>query len=216
MALPKTNKDTACRLPGSIDSPSKFWETLREKRSVRTAKVPSSRFNIDAHYHPDLSRPGSYSALGGYFLDGNPVDFDPTFFNMTPVEAQWLDPQQRKILEVCYEVFENAGIRLDQLSGSNTGVYAATFTSDYQQMSIFERDFRHNYAATGVDPGIISNRINNTFDLNGPSCVINTACSSALYGIHNACHALRMGDCDAAVAAGSNLILMVVRNTRLP
>ncbi|RYP40542.1 hypothetical protein DL768_010622 [Monosporascus sp. mg162] len=199
----------ACRLPGSIDTAAKFWETIREKRSVRTPKVPSTRFNIDAHYHPDNARPGSYSSLGGYFLDGNPVDFDPTFFSMAPVEAQWLDPQQRKMLEVCYEVFENAGLRMDELAGSNTGVYAASFTSDYQQMSIFERDFRHNYAATGVDPGIISNRINNAFDLNGPSCLINTACSSALYGIHNACHALRTRDCDAAVAAGSNLILMV-------
>ncbi|KAI0205864.1 hypothetical protein F4808DRAFT_447810 [Astrocystis sublimbata] len=199
----------ACRLPGSIDSASKFWQLLREKRSVQTAKVPPTRFNIDAHYHPDLSRPGSYSSLGGYFLDENPVDFDPTFFNMTPVEAQWLDPQQRKMLEVCYEVFENAGLSLQDVAGSNTGVYVATFTSDYQQMSVFERDFRHNYAATGVDPGIISSRINNIFDLKGPSSVINTACSSGMYAIHNACHALRTRDCDAAVAAGSNLIMMV-------
>ncbi|KAK8104667.1 lovastatin nonaketide synthase [Apiospora kogelbergensis] len=199
----------ACRLPGSIDTAAKFWDTLREKRSVRTPKVPSNRFNIDAHYHPDNARPGSYSSLGGYFLDGDPVDFDPTFFNMTPVEAQWLDPQQRKMLEVCYEVFENAGLRLEDLAGTNTGVYAASFTSDYQQMSIWERDFRHNYAATGVDPGIISNRINNAFDLNGPSCLINTACSSALYAIHNACHALRTRDCDASIACGTNLIMMV-------
>jgi acyl transferase domain-containing protein len=128
---------------------------------------------------------------------------------MTPVEAAWLDPQQRKMLEVCYEVFENAGLRLDDVAGSNTGVYAATFTSDYQQMSIWERDFRHNYAATGVDTGILSARINNAFNLNGPSSVVNTACSSALYAIHNACLALRSGDCDAAIAAGSNIILMV-------
>ncbi|KAI0128332.1 putative polyketide synthase [Xylariales sp. AK1849] len=199
----------ACRLPGSVDSASKFWETIRDKKSVRTPKVPSNRFNIDAHYHPDLSRPGSFSAMGGYFLDGNPVDFDPSFFNMTPIEAQWLDPQQRKILEVCYEVFENAGVSLEKAAGSNTGVYVASFTADYQQMSIFERDFRHNYAATGVDPGIISNRVNNAFNLNGPSCIINTACSSAVYGIHNACHALRARDCEAAIAAGVNIIMIV-------
>ncbi|KAK7418008.1 hypothetical protein QQZ08_011405 [Neonectria magnoliae] len=199
----------ACRLPGSVDSASKFWDMLREKRSIRTPRVPSSRFNIDAHYHPDLSRPGSFSAMGGYFLDEDPVDFDPSFFNMTPIEAQWLDPQQRKVLEVCYEAFENAGVPLEKAAGSNTGVYMATFTSDYQQMSIFERDFRHNYAATGVDPGIISNRVNNVLNLTGPSCVINTACSSSVYGIHNACHALRARDCDAALAIGSNLIMIV-------
>ncbi|GJC78246.1 reducing polyketide synthase DEP5 [Colletotrichum liriopes] len=199
----------ACRLPGSVDSASKFWDILREKKSVRTPRVPSSRFNIDAHYHPDLSRPGSFSAMGGYFLDEDPVDFDPSFFNITPVEAQWLDPQQRKVLEVCYEALENAGVSLEAAAGSNTGVYLATFTSDYQQISIFERDFRHNYAATGVDPGIISNRINNTFNLHGPSCVINTACSSSVYAIHNACHALRSRDCTAALAVGSNLVMIV-------
>nr|POE93173.1 highly reducing polyketide synthase curs1 [Quercus suber] len=195
---------------GMVDSSAKFWDVLRKKKSVRTPRVPTSRFNIDAHYHPDLSRPGSFSAMGGYFLDENPIEFDPSFFNMTPIEAQWLDPQQRKILEVCYEVLENAGIPLEKAAGSNTGVYLATFTSDYQQMSIFERDFRHNYAATGVDPGIISNRVNNTFNLAGPSCIINTACSSSVYAIHNACHALRAHDCNAAIAAGSNIVMIVV------
>ena len=205
-----TNLVSACRLPGSVDSASKFWNMIRDQKSVRTPRVPSNRFNIDAHYHPDLTRPGSFSALGGYFLDGDPSDFDPTFFNMTPVEAQWLDPQQRKMLEVSYECLENAGVTLDEVAGTNTAVYVASFTSDYQQMSIFERDFRHNYAATGVDVGIISNRINNTFNLNGPSFTINTACSSSVYAIHNACHALRTGDCDAAITGGVNLILIVV------
>ncbi|RYP25027.1 hypothetical protein DL765_000255 [Monosporascus sp. GIB2] len=194
---------------GSVDSPAKFWETIRDKQSVRTPKVPKNRFNINAHYHPDLSRPGSFSATGGYFLDGNLEDFDPTFFNMTPVEAQWLDPQQRKMLEVSYECLENAGVSLDAIAGTNTAVYVASFTADYQQMSVFERDFRHNYVATGVDVGIISNRINNTFNLGGPSFTINTACSSSVYAIHNACHALRARDCDAAIAGGVNLIVIV-------
>ena len=182
---------------------------LREKRSVQTSKVPSSRFNIDAHYHPDLARPGSFKSLGGYFLDGNLEDFDPTFFNMTPVEAMWLDPQQRKMLEVTYECLESAGLSLESVSGTNTGVYVGSFTADYQQMSILEPDFRHNYAATGVDVGIISNRIGNTFNLNGPSFTINTACSSSVYAIHNASHALRAGDCSAAIVGGVNLVLTV-------
>lgn len=37
-----------------------------------------------------------------------------------------------------------------------------------EQMSTKEPDFRHKYAATGVDTGIISNRIGNTFNLHGP------------------------------------------------
>ncbi|KAI1332741.1 ketoacyl-synt-domain-containing protein [Xylariaceae sp. FL0255] len=199
----------ACRLPAAIDSPSSLWRMLVEKKDGRTARVPPSRFNIDAHFHSDRDRPGSFNVAGGYFLDGNPFDFDASFFNITPIEAQWLDPQQRRILEVSYECLESAGLRLDQVAGSNTGVFVGSFTSDYQQMSIGETDFRHSYAATGVDPGIISNRIGNVFDLNGPSFTINTACSSSVYALHNACNALRAKDCDAAIVGGVNLILTV-------
>ncbi|KAK1621868.1 thiolase-like protein [Colletotrichum phormii] len=198
-----------CRLPGQVDSESPFWQMLVDKRTGQTPKVPESRFNIDAHYHERLDRPGSFNVPGGYFLDGRPEDFDPTFFNITPVEAQWLDPQQRKILEVCYESLVSAGITLECISGSNTAVFVGSFTADYQQMSTRDTDFRHNYAATGVDPGIISNRIGHMFNLRGPSFTINTACSSSVYAIHNGCHALRMRDCDAAITAGVNLIMTV-------
>lgn len=144
---------------------------LVNKGSGQTPRVPSTRFNIDAHYHANLERPGSFNVLGGYFLDEDVRNFDPTFFNMTPVEAMWLDPQQRKILEVCYEVLENSGRTLESVSGSNTAVFVGCFTADYQQMSTKDPDFRHNYAATGVDPGLISNRVGNMFNLKGPRYV---------------------------------------------
>ncbi|KAL8937353.1 MAG: hypothetical protein Q9216_004470 [Gyalolechia sp. 2 TL-2023] len=144
---------------------SQLWDLLVKKGSTQTPKVPPNRFNIDAHLHEDLERPGSFDVAGGYFLDGNLEDFDPTFFGITQVEAMWMDPQQRKILEVCYECLESAGLTLDTVSGTNTAVFVGSFTSDYQQMSICDPDFRHAYAATGVDPGIISNRIGNTFNL---------------------------------------------------
>ncbi|KAI1425016.1 hypothetical protein F5Y12DRAFT_749302 [Xylaria sp. FL1777] len=199
----------SCRLPGGVDSPSSFWNMLVDKRTGQTPKVPASRFNIDAHYHPNRDRPGSFNVLGGYFLDGKPYDFDPSFFNITPIEAQWLDPQQRRMLEVSYECLESAGLTLDQVAGSNTAVFVGSFPSDYQQMSTLEPDFRHSYAATGVDPGIISNRIGNVLNLNGPSFTINTACSSSIYALHNACNALRARDCEAAIVGGVNLILTV-------
>ena len=106
--------------------------------------------------------------MRGCFLDGAPEDFDPTLFNMAPVEAMWLDAQQRKILEVLYECLDSAGLTLDTVAGSNTAVFVGSFMSDYQQMSVRDTDLRPNYAATGVDPDITSNRIGNTFNLNGP------------------------------------------------
>lgn len=78
---------TACRLPGAVDRPSDLWQTLLDKRAGNSDKVPKSRFNIDAFLHPDEDRPGSIEIPGGYYLDGNAENFDPTFFHMTPVEG---------------------------------------------------------------------------------------------------------------------------------
>ena len=49
-----------CRFPGDITSGEKLWDMLVEKRSART-EVPSSRFNVDAFYHPDADRYGTVS-----------------------------------------------------------------------------------------------------------------------------------------------------------
>jgi acyl transferase domain-containing protein len=192
---------------------------MMDQGTGQSAHVPASRFNIDAHYHPDNDRPGSFSVLGGYFLNETLQEFDPTFFGLTPIEAMWMDvvlmdslrthPQQRKLLEVVYETFESAGVTLEQVTGSTTGCFMASFTSDFQQMAFKEPAFRHGLAATRVDPGIISNRISHIFNLKGPSMLVNTACSSSVYAIHNACNALRNRECSAAVVGGVNLVLTI-------
>lgn len=182
---------------------------MMSSRSGQTPKVPKSRFDIDAHIHENNDRPGSFSVLGGYFLDETLHEFDPSFFGITPIEAMWMDPQQRKLLEVVYESLESAGVTLDDIAGTKTAVFAACFTADFQQMCFKEPAFRHSLAATGVDPGILSNPISHVFNLRGPSIVVNTACSSSVYALHNASNALRNGECTAAIVAGVNLVLAV-------
>ncbi|KAK2599085.1 hypothetical protein QQS21_005426 [Conoideocrella luteorostrata] len=196
-----------CRLPGEVASASEFWDLMMSKGTGQTPKVPSSRFNIDAYIHHRNDRPGSFGVLGGYFLEGDLSDFDPALFGISPVEAMWMDPQQRKLLEVVYEALESGGVSLEKIAGTNTAVFAASFTADWQQMAFKEHSFRHNLAATGVDPGIISNRISHVFNLNGPSIMCNTACSSSMYALHNACNALRNREAEAAIVGGVNLII---------
>lgn len=198
-----------CRLPGDVKSATDFWNLMINKGTGQTPKVPASRFNIDAHYHKNNDRPGSFGVLGGYFLEEDLSGFDPGLFGITPIEAMWMDPQQRKLLEVVYEALESGGITLDAIAGTRTAVFAASFTADWQQMAFKEPSFRHSLAATGVDPGIISNRISHVFNLNGPSIVVNTACSSSVYALHNACNALRNNECEGAIVGGVNLIITV-------
>jgi acyl transferase domain-containing protein len=63
------------------------------------------------------------STKGGFLLDEDPRLFDPGFFGMTGLELETMDASQRKLLEVVYEAFENAGETWDSVSGSSTGVF---------------------------------------------------------------------------------------------
>ncbi len=58
----------------------------------------------------------------------------------------WMDPQQRKLLEVVYEALESGGISLEKIAGTRTAVFAASFTADWQQMAFKELSFRHSLA----------------------------------------------------------------------
>ncbi|KAI9146991.1 Highly reducing polyketide synthase virA [Paramyrothecium foliicola] len=194
-----------CRLPGGIRSASDLWEFLLQKKSAQ-GQVPASRFNIDAYYHPDGNRAGVMNANGGYFIEEDVRDFENSFFDINNLEATHMDPQQRKLLEVIYECFENAGVTLDQVSGQNIGVYVGNFTVDYQTMMARDPDYLHRYTATGSGTAILANRVSHVFNLQGPSFVLDTGCSSSLFCLHTAVNAIKNGDCDSAIIAGANLI----------
>ncbi|KAI1393004.1 ketoacyl-synt-domain-containing protein [Hypoxylon trugodes] len=198
-----------CRMPGNVRSASDLWTLLMSRGIVSSPKVPPSRFNIDAYFHPNNERPGSFNVPGGYFLEGDPYDFNPGMFNISPIEAMWMDPQQRILLEVVYEALENSGTPLDKISGRKVGCFVGSSADDAKHLAPKDLDFSHAYMATGVDPGIIANRVNYVFNLTGPSLLLNAACSSSLYALDLACKSMSAGECDGAIVGGTNLILDV-------
>lgn len=118
-----------------------------------------------------------------------------------------MDPSQRLMLEVVYEAFESGGLTLDDVAGSNTCVYAAQWTCDYRDMMARDLQNAPTYAATGTGTTLLSNRISWFFDLRGPSLTINTACSSSMVALHQACESLRRGESDMALVASANVAL---------
>lgn len=195
-----------CRLPGYCHSPDQLWKLLIEGRSGH-CEVPTSRWNADAFYHPNVDRPGSINSTGGYFIKEEDIrNFDNSFFGINNLEATFMDPQQRKLLEVVYESFESAGIPLEKIYGTTTGVYVGNFSTDYMLAQYNNAEFASRYTAGGAGPTVLSNRISYIFNLRGPSVVLDTACSSALYALHSACSAINSNECDAAVVAASNLL----------
>lgn len=118
-----------------------------------------------------------------------------------------MDPQQRLILEIAYESFQNAGISLDSLWGSDTGVYVGQWSSDYHDIEVRDTECPPLYLTTGCGPAITSNRISYLFNLHGPSFTVDTGCSSSLVALHQAVQSLRNGDTSQCFVGGVNLLL---------
>lgn len=94
-----------------------------------------------------------------------------------------MDPAQRKLLEITYEAFENAGETWDSVSGSRTGVFVGNFNYDHQLMQMRDSDYPLPYAATGGDVTMLSNRISYVFNLRGPRYVYDCH----FYPVRNIC-----------------------------
>ncbi|KAM0342042.1 hypothetical protein ACHAPU_009770 [Fusarium lateritium] len=198
---------SACRFPGSSNSPSKLWELLRDPRDV-VKEFDAERLNLERFYHNSGDTHGSTDVANkSYLLEEDTRLFDASFFGISPMEAAGMDPQQRILLETTYEAFESAGMTLEQLRGSLTSVHVGVMTSDWANIQARDTETTAKYNATGSANSIMSNRISYVFDLKGPSETIDTACSSSLVALHNATLGLLNGDCDSAVVAGVNLIL---------
>lgn len=133
--------------------------------------------------------------------------FDATFFGVHAKQAHLMDPQLRLLLEVTYEAIVDAGVNPQEIRGSKTGVFVGVSTSESNEMWTSVPEEINGYGLTGCCRAMFPNRVSFAFDFNGPSYAIDTACSSALYGMHQAVSAIRSGECDAAVVAGCSLLL---------
>ena len=70
-------------------------------------------------------------AKWGGFVDG--VDeFDPLFFNISPREAPYMDPQERLFLQCAYEAIEDAGYTRAALAEGDVGVFVGVMWEEYQ------------------------------------------------------------------------------------
>ncbi|KAK7920492.1 polyketide synthase [Apiospora marii] len=197
-----------CRFPGGATTPSKLWDLFVNGRSA-WSPIPASKYNASAHYHPSSERGGSTWVKGGHFLEDGPENgkqFDAPFFNITRTEAMSLDLQQRIVLENVYEALENAGLRLDEIKGSRTSVYAGAFTDDSRAIMNEDPDVLLKFKPTGTSTSIISNRISYFYDLRSTSLTLDTACSSSLVAFALGCQDLRNGGSDMSIVTGVNII----------
>ena len=205
----------ACRLPEAADAAS-FWDLLVAGRDT-AREVPRERWDIEAYYDPDPEAPGKMYMREASFL-GEIDRFDAGFFGISPREATYMDPQQRLLLETAWAALEDAGLPAAGLSDSRTGVFTGSMWNEYAQWGLSSVTDMDAYMGTGSGGSFLAGRLAFQLGLQGPAMPVDTACSSSLVAIHLACQALRRGECEAALAAGVNLMLspeVSIMNCRL-
>ena len=170
------------------------------------SKVPSERFKVDSFWSPS-KKLNTIATQGAHFLRQDVATFDAAFFSLSKVEVEAMDPQHRLMTEVAYEALEKAGLSLEQVAGTKTGVFMAHFTSDYKDSIYRDPDNAPSYTFPAASTTSLANRISWLFDLKGPSLVVDTACSSSLVALHLACQSLRARESDMAIVGGVNLLL---------
>jgi acyl transferase domain-containing protein len=190
----------AGRFPGA-DNLAEFLELLNQGKSgivqlsdaeLLAAGVPESTFN-----QPNYVR--------AYASFSDPTEFDAQFFGYAPREAELMDPQHRVFLECAWSALEDAGYDSQQYDGT-IGVYGGAALNSYivnlHSNPAVREALSPVQAVVSNVMGLMPTRVSYQLDLKGPSCGIQTGCSTALVAIHTACQSLLNHECDLALAGG--------------
>jgi len=185
-----------CRFPGA-ESPAQFWEVLRTGSDVLVDVAGQQ--GIADNEVARTTRQGLITA---------PADFDADFFDVSPREAQSMDPRQRVMLELSWELLESSVCAPERLVGQNVGVFIGAMNDDYAYITVRNGlDRINHHSMVGLSRASIANRISFALGLHGPSVVIDSAQSSSLVAVHMACQSLQSSESMIAIAGGVHLNL---------
>lgn len=192
------------RFPGA-ESLDEFWKVLEDGIDL-CREIPEDRFDLQSHHDSSGKKPNTTLSPYGCFID-KPGMFDARLFNMSPREAASTDPGQRLLLMSTYEALEMAGYtQYTDAEGRDTkvGTFFGQTIDDWREYNAAENV--DMYYVTGGIRAFSAGRVNYHFKWDGPSYSVDSACSSSLLAIQLAYNSLRAGECNMAVAGGSNIL----------
>lgn len=191
------------RFPGAR-SPAELWNVLAAGTDTITHFDEAAL--REAGVSQELLDDARYVRARGILED---VDrFDAKRFSLTDSEAAAMDPQQRVFLECCLEALEMAGCDPGR-TDARIGVFAGARRSTYGAVGANPATTPMGQATERLthDPDFLTALVSYKLDLTGPSMSVQTACSTSLVAVHQACQALLAGDADLALAGGVSITL---------
>ncbi|UII31961.1 amino acid adenylation domain-containing protein [Fulvivirga ulvae] len=188
------------RFPGAnnIDD---FWANLRD--GVESVTFFTDDELREAGEDIDNINDPAYVKASAYLKDKE--YFDAQFFNYRPDEARIMDPQTRLFHECVWEALEDAACNPEDTK-NKIGLFAGSSANInwqvYSQL-INQKGLVDPFTATQLSsPRFMSSRVSYCLNLRGPAIYMDTACSTSLVAIHEACKSLLTMDCNVAVAGG--------------
>ncbi|WP_188068931.1 SDR family NAD(P)-dependent oxidoreductase [Brevibacillus brevis] len=176
-----------------------FWNRLKEGKNC-ISEIPKDRWDWQSYFDEEKGKKESmYTKWGGFIDDMD--KFDPLFFQISPKEAEEMDPQERLFLQEAYASIEDAG-------------YTPTTLCESRKVGVFVGVMNGNYP-TGATYWSIANRLSYLLNFQGPSVAVDTACSASLTAIHFALESLYSGTSECAIAGGVNLIVDPIHYMKL-
>lgn len=184
-----------------------FWNHLKAGDDL-ISEIPQERWDWRDSVDSTATNKPIYK-WGGFIND---VDmFDADFFNISPREAELMDPQQRLFLETAWKAIEDSGYDPQALSGKKVGVFVGVEFDEYQELVRAKENVMQGYTLTGNSHAILANRVSYLLNIHGPSEAIDTGSSSALVALHRAITSLQLGESTLAIAGGVNLMFSSAR-----
>ncbi len=207
-AQPIATVGMACRFPGAADIAS-FWRLLEAGGNAVGEGVPGSGTGRWGQIFAENAGQNEGCRFGAFVDD---IDlFDDTFFRISPVEAEFLDPQQRMMLETSWEALEDAGIDPEGLRETRTGVYTGISNDEYRMLVVDSIKPAEAagclYALSGTNLNGASGRVSFVLGLRGPAKAVDAACASSMVSVNDAVADLQQGKADLAIAGGVQAIL---------
>jgi 3-oxoacyl-[acyl-carrier-protein] synthase II len=187
------------------DGPRALWKLLCDGGDA-TGDIPPERWSLKSLVDSAPDRPGMIRNRRAGLIEGVEMA-DPTAFRLSKRELRQMDPQHRVLFECAWHALEDAGIPLDALRGSRTGVFMGINFSDFQRMLARDWAALDGYALLGTTASFAANRLSHAFDLRGPSTCSSVGCASSTVALHEACRSLLLGEVELALAGGVELML---------
>lgn len=193
-----------CRFPGASNVDA-FWHNIQH--GVESITHFSKSELIEAGIDQSLLDDPAFVRARGVLDDIE--RFDAAFFECSPREAEVLDPQYRLLLEGAWEALEKGGYAPDTYQGL-IGVYAGSASNQYLFTNLVPSygvaALRENaQVMMANDREYLASRLAYKLNLKGPAITVQSACSTSLMAVHQACQGLLNGECDMALAGGVSL-----------